>query len=391
MYTSLRINRSQHAFGFLGTFKCLLFLSNVYLAVYKCILKRAPYVCVSVRPSVRAQNVKVCFFSVISRRILIPFVLSDRAWCGLQNFYTEFWNSLIMQIYANLFKINEKCYFSVISWPILILFVLSDRAWCGLQNFYTEFWNSLIMQIYTNLFKINEKCYSSIFWAILILFVLSDRAWWGLQNFYTEFWNSLIMQIYANLFKINEKCYFSSISQRILILFVLSDRAWWGLQNFYTEFWKYIIMQIYANLFKINEKCYFSISQRILIMFVLSDRAWWGLRNSTQNCEIHYLCQFMQIYSKSMKSATSPLFRNHNRSALPAGTFITHRVIYYPLVRFDFSINNQFVYLLNSSGCKFDIIFKPHGNILCPKTIKNFLSGFINHPRTLFCYFVILQ
>ena len=44
-----------------------------------------------------------------------------------------------MQIYAYLFKINEKFYFSVISWPILILFVLSDRAWCGLQNFYTEF------------------------------------------------------------------------------------------------------------------------------------------------------------------------------------------------------------------------------------------------------------
>ena len=41
-----------------------------------------------------------------------------------------------MQIYANLFKINKKYY---ISWPILILFVLSDRAWCGLQNFYTEF------------------------------------------------------------------------------------------------------------------------------------------------------------------------------------------------------------------------------------------------------------
>ena len=86
-------------------------------------------------------------FSVISWPILILFVLSDRAWCGLQNFYTEFWNSLIMQIYANLFKINEKCYFSVIFWPILILFVLSDRAWCGLQNFYKEFWNSLIMQI----------------------------------------------------------------------------------------------------------------------------------------------------------------------------------------------------------------------------------------------------
>ena len=117
-------------------------------------------------------------------------VLSDRAWCGLRNLYTEFWNSLIMQIYANLFKINEKCYFSVISWPILILFVLSDRAWCGRQNFYTEFWNSLIMQIYANLFKINEKRYFSVIsWPILILFVLSDRAWCRLQNFYTQFWN----------------------------------------------------------------------------------------------------------------------------------------------------------------------------------------------------------
>ena len=110
-------------------------------------------VCVCVRPSVRAQTVKVCFFSVISWPSLILFVLSDRAWCGLQKFYTEFWNSFIMQIYTNLFKINEKCYFSVISWPILILFVLSDRAWCGLQNFYTEFWNSLIMQIYSKSMK----------------------------------------------------------------------------------------------------------------------------------------------------------------------------------------------------------------------------------------------
>ena len=90
-----------------------------------------------------------------------------------------------MQIYANVFKINEKCYFSI-SQRILILFVLSDRAWWGLRNFYTEFRNSLIMQIYANLFKINEKCYFSISQRILILFVLSDRAWWGLRNFYTE-------------------------------------------------------------------------------------------------------------------------------------------------------------------------------------------------------------
>ena len=168
-------------------------------------MKRAPYVCVCcacVRVCVRAQNVEICFFSVISWPILILFVLSVRAWCGLQNFYTEFWNSLIMQIYANLFKINEKCYFSVISWPILILFVLSDRAWCGLQNLYTEFWNSLIMQIYANLFKINEKCFFSVIsWPILILFVLSDRAWCGLQNLYTEVWNSFIMQIYSKSMK----------------------------------------------------------------------------------------------------------------------------------------------------------------------------------------------
>ena len=63
-------------------------------------------------------------------------------------------------IYANLFKINKNCYFSI-SQRILILFVLSDRAWWGLQNFYTELWNSLIMQIYANLFKISEKCHLS--------------------------------------------------------------------------------------------------------------------------------------------------------------------------------------------------------------------------------------
>ena len=105
---------------------------------------------------------------------LILFALSDRAWCGLQNFYTEFWNSLIMQIYAHLFKLNEKCYFSVIFWPILILFVLSDRAWCGLQNFYTEFWNSLIMQIYANLFKSMKNATLSFlgrFWFCLFYLI----------------------------------------------------------------------------------------------------------------------------------------------------------------------------------------------------------------------------
>ena len=59
-------------------------------------MKRAPYVCVCIRASVR-----VCVCACVR---------------------------------ASGLKINEKCYFSVISWPILILFVLSDRAWCGLQT-----------------------------------------------------------------------------------------------------------------------------------------------------------------------------------------------------------------------------------------------------------------
>ena len=64
-------------------------------------------------------------------------------------------------------------------------------------------------------------------------------------------------------------------------------------------------------------------------LFVLSDRAWWGLRNCYTEL---WNSLIMQIYSKSMKNAASPLFRNHNRSALEAGTYITHRVIYYSLV-----------------------------------------------------------
>ena len=135
-------------------------------------------------------------FSVISWPILILFALSDRAWCRLQNLYTELWNSLIMQIYANLFKINAKCYFSVISWPILILFGLSNRAWWGLQNFYTEFWNSLIMQIYaySKATKNATSLFHSGFWFCLFYLI-------GLGGFKTFTEKLLIFFInYANLF-----------------------------------------------------------------------------------------------------------------------------------------------------------------------------------------------
>ena len=59
---------------------------------------------------------------------------------------------------------NEKCYFSSISWPILILFVLSDRAGWGLQNFYTKFWNVLIMQIYSKSTKNATSLFLGPFW-----------------------------------------------------------------------------------------------------------------------------------------------------------------------------------------------------------------------------------
>ena len=170
-----------------------------------------------------------CYFSSISWPIIILFVLSDRAGWGLQNFYTEFWNSLIMQIYANLFKINEKCYFSI-SWPILILFVLSDRAGWGLQNFYIEFWNSLIMQIYSKSTKNATSLFLGRFWFCLFYLI-------GLGGgFKTSTQNSLIMQIYAtfipNQWKMLLLFYFLANFNSVC----LSDRAWWGLQNFYTEF-----------------------------------------------------------------------------------------------------------------------------------------------------------
>ena len=66
----------------------------------------------------------------------------------------------------------KKCFFSLISWPILILFVLSDRARWGIQNFYTELWNSLIMLIYANLFKFTKNAsFLNWFWFGLLYLV----------------------------------------------------------------------------------------------------------------------------------------------------------------------------------------------------------------------------
>ena len=115
---------------------------------------------------------------------------------------------------------------------------------------------------------------------------------------------------YANL------CKFIQNQWKMLLLsflgqfwFCLFDKAWCGLQNFYTEFWNSLIMQIYANLFKINENATsLSFLGRFWFCLFYLIGLGAGFKTSTQNFEIHYLCKFMQIYSKSMKNATSLSF-----------------------------------------------------------------------------------
>ena len=160
-------------------------------------------VCVSVRPSGLKMLKFASSLSFLGRFWFCLFYLIGHG-AGFKT-STQNFDKLIMQIYANLFKINEKCYFSVISWPILILFVLSDRAWCGLQNFYTEF---LKFINYANLCKFIQNqskmlllCHFLADFDSVLFYLIGLGA-----GFYTEFWNSLSMQIYANLFKINEKC-----------------------------------------------------------------------------------------------------------------------------------------------------------------------------------------
>ena len=72
--------------------------------------------------------------------------------------HTKFRNSIIMLLYANLFKItttknHKKCFFSFISQPILIWFALSGRAKVGTLILYTEFWDFAPLINYGNLCK----------------------------------------------------------------------------------------------------------------------------------------------------------------------------------------------------------------------------------------------
>ena len=139
-----------------------------------------------------------------------------------------------MQIYK---KINEKCYiswFSSISQRILIMFVLSDRAGWGLQNFYTELWNSIN---YAHLCKFIQNQ-----WKMLHLLILLFRSGYWFCLFYliglgggfkTSTLNCDIhssCKWYAGIFVKNQwqmlhRLYFEA---DLPSMFVLSDRAWVG-------------------------------------------------------------------------------------------------------------------------------------------------------------------
>ena len=132
------------------------------------------------------------------------------------------WNSLSMVIYANLFEIT-KMLLSFISRPILIVIALFGRAELRTLNFYTEFWNFvvIIMTIYANLvtktkkyvrkpssFQNASSSFLNRFW-----FWLFDMIGLG-GGFKTPTHNA---KFYGNL------CKFYSKSQKMLLLHFSTD------------------------------------------------------------------------------------------------------------------------------------------------------------------------
>ena len=99
--------------------------------------------------------------------------------------------------YANLctfFKNHKNCFFFPISNPILILFALYDSTKWGIQNLYTELWNSLNMLIYAHFSKIT-KIASSPFLTWFELCLLYMKVLGGGWIIYTV----LKLIKYANL------------------------------------------------------------------------------------------------------------------------------------------------------------------------------------------------
>ena len=124
-------------------------------------------------------------------------------------------------------------------------------------------------------------------------------------------------------------CVCPSVRQRKMADFNSVCFIWY--ENFYTEFWNSLIMQIY--FIKINEKCY-SLSFLGRFWFCLFYLIGLGAGfNFTQNFEINELCKFIQnLHRIIFMQIYANLFKIEKYiqkwSALEAGTYITHRVIY---------------------------------------------------------------
>ena len=106
-----------------------------------------------------------------------------------------------MQIYSKSMKNATSLSFLGQFW----LFVFSDRAWCGLQNFYTELWNSLIMQIYAHLFKINEKCHLSSIQKSQQICTWGGDIYYASRNLLStclNMWPSLILVLVVHVYLI---------------------------------------------------------------------------------------------------------------------------------------------------------------------------------------------
>ena len=107
------------------------------------------------------RNHQKCFFSFISRPILIVIALFGRAELRTLNFYTEFWNFAPLINYGNLCKFIPKIT-KIASSPTFLdrfsfcLFYLIGLGGC-FKTCTQKFRNSLIMLIYANLFKITNK------------------------------------------------------------------------------------------------------------------------------------------------------------------------------------------------------------------------------------------
>ena len=137
---------------------------------------------------------------------------------------------------------------------ILILLALYDSSRWGIQNFYTEFWNSLNMLIYAHFSKFTNNGFSLFvdrFWFffsfLFHLVELHEVYQTSTQNFEILIWKLFTLYIYAKFVKNNNKCFFSFICQSFSIPFALYDSTRWEMQKFYTEFWNSLSMLIYEH------------------------------------------------------------------------------------------------------------------------------------------------